>query len=205
MGNIVDTEEYDRDAMDDRRPYRVPRGVALWLTGLPSSGKTTISKELSKVLHSRDVPNVVLDGDEIRPIIAADIGYSKEERLKSLSRYIQLCNILVRSNIIIILAVNNHSKRLRDLARSAYQPNQFVEIWIDCPLDICKQRDVKGLYRSALEGEIDDLVGVSFAFEPPDSAEVRIYTPEESSLAAAEKIVQYLEKVQAITTEGERD
>ncbi len=175
------------------------KGISLWFTGLPSSGKTTIARELSDSLTRLSLANVVLDGDQIRPIIAEGVDFSSQGRLKTTIKYIQLSKVLLDSKLIVILALNHHSQKQRQLAREAFPLNRYIEVWIDTPVELCKQRDVKGLYQKAARGEIEDLVGVSIAFEPPVNNDIRIFTPEESAPAAANKIIDYLKQVKVIT------
>ena len=167
-------------------------GATLWLTGYPSSGKTTIATAVLTKLESLSVPVILLDGDEVRPIIAADIDYSSRGRAQSLQRYIDLCRILVRAKALTIVSVNNHAQTQREQAREAFPPGQFFEVWVDTPLDICKQRDVKGLYKAAIEGKVSNVVGVDIAYEPPQSHDLRVPTLHYSADEGAMKIIQHL-------------
>jgi adenylyl-sulfate kinase len=174
--------------------YECVKGTALWFTGLPSSGKTTIANHSKAYLESFSIPTIVLDGDVIRPIIAGDIDYSSEGRLRSLHKYIQLTNVLIQANIIVMLAVNNHCQKQRDIARKSYPVGHFAEIWVDTPLELCVQRDVKGLYEKAKRGEIQDIVGISIEYETPQHPDIVITTQTESPSEASRKIFYYLRK-----------
>lgn len=172
--------------------YECLRGVALWYTGLPSSGKTTVAIETKTFLEMLSLPVVILDGDVIRPIIASDIDYSPEGRRRSLDRYIQLSKVLIQSRIIVMVVVNNHSEEQREIARMAHPEGQFIEIWVDTPLDLCMQRDVKGLYAQAKKGQINDLVGVTIKFEPPRAPDIVIKTDKQSLFEESRLIFSYL-------------
>jgi len=172
--------------------YECLRGVALWYTGLPSSGKTTVAIETKAFLETLSLPVVVLDGDVIRPIIAADIDYSPEGRRRSLDRYVQLSKVLIQSRIIVMVVVNNHSQEQREVARRAHPEGQFIEIWVDTPLDLCMQRDVKGLYARAKRGEVTDLVGVTIKYEPPRNPDIVITTDKGSLSEESRSIFSYL-------------
>ena len=178
--------------------FKLAHGVSLWFTGLPSSGKTTIAEELSNYLDNFSVPNVILDGDEIRPIIAKGINFSKDGRLKSLDKYIRLCNVILRSKMVVILALNHHSEKQRRIARESYPLNRYIEIWVDTPLDVCMKRDVKGLYKKALKGKTKNLVGISIKFENPVNYNIKIHTLKESLQEAVYKVFQYLKKLKII-------
>ena len=172
--------------------YGCLKSAALWFTGLPSSGKTTIANHAKSYLESFSLPVVVLDGDVVRPIIAGSIDFTPEGRLQSLYRYIQLTNVIVQTNLIVMVAVNNHCQEQRDIARKSYPTGQFAEIWVDTPLEVCIQRDVKGLYEKAQRGEIQDLVGISIEYETPQNPDIVIRTQTDSTTEASKRIFNYL-------------
>ncbi len=172
--------------------YQITQGIALWFTGLPCSGKTTIAYKLANYLESLLLPALVLDGDIIRPIIAEGIGHTAEERYKSLLKYIKLSNVLTTAKLISIFAVINHSQKQRDFARKSHPRGQYAEIWINTPLDICIKRDTKNLYKKAIQGEINNMVGISIEYTPPENPDVIITTKNESPDEAAVKIFKYL-------------
>ena len=174
--------------------YECLKSMALWFTGLPSSGKTTIARHSKNYLESFLLPVIVLDGDDVRPIIATGIDHSPDGRLQSLYKYIQLMNILIQSKIIVMVAVNNHCQEQRDIARASHPAGQFAEIWVDTHLELCIQRDVKGLYEKAQRNEIQDLVGISIEYETPQHPDIVIRTKSESPTEASKKIFSYLEK-----------
>ena len=178
-----------------RPMYKCLKSTALWFTGLPSSGKTTIANHSKAYLESFSLPVIVLDGDVIRPIIAGDVDYSSEGRLQSLHKYIRLTKVLIQANIIVMVAVNNHCQKQRDIARTSHPAGQFAEIWVDTPLELCIQRDVKGLYEKAQRGEIQDLVGISIEYETPQHPDIVITTQTESPPEASKKIFSYLKKM----------
>ena len=167
-------------------------GATLWFTGYPCSGKTTLAEALSARLGALSVPVILLDGDEVRPIIGPDIDYSSRGRGQVLQRYIDLCRILVRARALTIVSVNNHAQTQREQAREAFPPGRFFEVWVDTPLDICKERDVKGLYKAAMEGKVSNVVGVDIAYELPQNNDLRVTTLDYSADDGALKIVQHL-------------
>jgi len=187
------------DTLAEGCRYECLKGIALWYTGLPSSGKTTLAMEAKAFLETLSLPVVVLDGDVIRPIIASDIDYSPEGRRRSLGRYIQLSKVLIQSRIIVMVVVNNHSQEQREIARRSHPKGQFIEIWVDTPLHICMQRDVKGLYAQAERGEVTDLVGVNIKYEPPRNPDIVITTDKKSLSEESEMIFSYLKAAGIIT------
>lgn len=180
------------NTLAEGRRYECLRGVALWYTGLPSSGKTTIAMNTKAFLEILSLPVVVLDGDVIRPIIASDIDYSPEGRRRSLDRYVQLSKVLIQSRVIVMVVVNNHSQEQREVARRSHPEGQFIEIWVDTPLDICMQRDVKGLYAQAEKGEVTDLVGVTIEYETPGNPDIVIRTEKETPAEESWMIFSHL-------------
>lgn len=175
-------------------------GVAVWFTGYPSSGKTTIARALERRLEESRIPVITLDGDEIRPIVAKDLGFSERERKAVLYRYIDLCRIMLRAKVLTTVVVNNHAEQQRETARQAFPSHQFVQVWVDTPVEICKERDVKGLYKAAAEGRISHLVGVDIAFERPEKFDIRISTPDMSIDESVQLIIDSLLERGMLTT-----
>lgn len=162
------------------------------MTGLPGSGKTTVAEAFAALCDACGLPTVVLDGDVVRPLIAADVGRTAAERFKSLERYLALCSLLLRSRILVVVAVINHAEQQRQHVRRTIG-KQYCEVWLQTPLEVCQQRDPKGLYRKALSGAARDMVGVSIAYEVPQHPEVCIDTLKLSPDKAARKIFRHLE------------
>jgi len=169
-------------------------GATLWFTGYPCSGKTTLAKALSAKLETLSVPVILLDGDEVRPIIGADLDYSSKGRGQSLKRYIDLCRILLRARALTIVSVNNHAQTQREQAREAFPPGRFLVVWVDTPLEICKERDVKGLYKAAIDGKVSNVVGIDIIYETPQSHDLRVTTLDYSADEGALTIIQHLQE-----------
>jgi adenylyl-sulfate kinase len=178
--------------MNTKHNLDIYKGATLWFTGYPCSGKTTIAKALCERLESLSVPVILLDGDEVRPIIGADLDYSSKGRGQSLQRYIDLCRILLRARALTIVSVNNHAQTQREQARAAFPLGRFFEVWVDTPLDICKERDVKGLYKAAIEGKVSNVVGVDIVYESPQSHDLRVTSLDCSADDSALTIIQHL-------------
>ena len=149
-------------------------GFAIWLTGLPSSGKTTLALFLASSLRDQGLPVEVLDGDEVRQSLSADLGFSVKDRQEHARRVIYVSKLLISNGIIVIVPVISPYLETRKSARKELQ--RFVEVYVKCPLEECIRRDVKGLYAKALVGEITEFTGVSAPYEEPDSPEVVVET-----------------------------
>lgn len=167
------------------------KGHTIWFTGLSGSGKTTIANELAKHIRERREV-VVVDGDDARKWISYDLGYSKYARDKHIARVAGVCYILTSNDVMNIGCVISPTKKVRRYARSLIK--QFSEIYIDCPLEICEQRDVKGHYKKVREGTIKQFVGFNVPYQIPEHPELVVHTNKELIKESVEKIILYLEK-----------
>ncbi|MCA9442316.1 MAG: adenylyl-sulfate kinase [Candidatus Omnitrophica bacterium] len=169
----------------------VLRGFTVWFTGLSGSGKSTISAELDRQLRARGVPNIeIMDGDEVREHLSKGLTFSKEDRDINIKRIAFVCHLLTRNGVPNIAAAISPYRETRDYARNMIK--NFVEVHVAAPLEVCEERDVKGLYQKARTGEIESFTGVSDPYEAPLNPEVVCHTHEESVEESAEKIIDYL-------------
>ena len=152
----------------------MPKSFVIWLTGLPSSGKTTLAQNLAATLKAAGAPVEVLDGDEVRRTISADLGFSAKDRREHAIRVVYLSKMLIRNGINVIVPIISPYRETRAYARQELE--NFVEVYVDCPQEECIRRDVKGLYAKALSGEIKEFTGISDPYEPPDSPEITVHT-----------------------------
>lgn len=150
------------------------QGCVIWLTGLPSSGKTTIAYALAKRLRIGGLPVEVLDGDEVRSTLSSDLGFSAKDRQVHSERVIFVSKLLIRNGVFVIVPLISPYRESRDLARR--ELDRFFEAYVRCPIDECIRRDVKGLYAKATRGEITNFTGVSDPYEEPKNPEVILET-----------------------------
>ena len=169
------------------------KGFTLWFTGLPSSGKSTLAKRLEQILSKRGFHTEVLDGDEVRLRLSKGLGFSKEDRDENIRRISYVANIITRCGAIAITCAISPYREIRDEARREIK--RFVEIFVKCPLEECIKRDVKGLYKKALSGEIQNFTGVSDPYEEPLNPEIIVETDKETLEESLEKITRSLQRL----------
>jgi len=167
-------------------------GFVLWFTGLSGSGKTTLADLVEHDLRGRGVRVERLDGDVVRQSLTADLGFSKEDRDKNIQRVTFVAKLLSRNGVGVVAAFISPYRATRDWVRG--EVTNFIEIFVDCSLEECIRRDVKGLYVKAIAGEIPEFTGVSDPYEPPLNPEITVNTAEESVEESLAKIMAYLEE-----------
>ena len=167
------------------------RGFTLWFTGLSGSGKTTIAELVEHELRERERPVEVLDGDIVRTNLSKGLTFSRDDRNINVLRIGFVANLLTRNGIGVIVSAISPYKEARDQVRRRIV--DFVEVFVDAPLEVCAERDVKGLYKKAFAGEIKGFTGVSDPYEPPNAPDLVLKTDEESPGQSARKVIEKLE------------
>lgn len=167
------------------------KAKVIWMTGLSGSGKTTVAKYLERYLHDKGYLTQLLDGDNIRSGINNNLGFSDADRRENIRRIAEVSKLFLNCGIITINCFVSPTKAIREMAQSIIGADDFIEVFIDTPLEVCEARDVKGLYKKARAGEIKDFTGISAPFEAPENA-LRIETADQSVEASAQKIIEYL-------------
>nr|WP_086938034.1 adenylyl-sulfate kinase [Thaumasiovibrio occultus] len=170
------------------------KACVLWFTGLSGSGKSTIANAVDVLLNQRDCHTYVLDGDNVRHGLNSDLGFSDEERVENIRRIGEVANLFVDAGLIVTTAFISPFIADRELARSKLADNVFLEVFIDTPIDVCEQRDPKGLYKKARAGEIKNFTGIDSAYESPVKPEIHVKTADKSIEACASEVILYLEK-----------
>lgn len=169
------------------------RGVTIWLTGLPGAGKTTIAQHLDTELRSRGNKVEVLDGDALRTSLNQGLGYSEADRNTNIMRIAFVANLLTRNGVFAIVAAISPYRVAREDARKLI--GDFVEVFVDCPVEVLIQRDVKGMYAKALKGEISNFTGISDTYEPPLRPELSVDTNVESVEESGNAVIEKLEQL----------
>ncbi len=173
---------------------RLDRGFTLWFTGLSGAGKTTVAEIVEKELRDR-IGNVeVLDGDIVRTNLSKGLGFSREDRDTNILRIGFVANLLTRNGVAVIVSAISPYKEARDKVRRDIG-DDFIEVFVDCPVEVCAERDVKGLYKKAYAGEIKEFTGVSDPYEPPAAPELTLKTNEEDAAESAKKVIAKLEEL----------
>jgi adenylylsulfate kinase len=172
------------------------RGFTVWFTGLSCSGKTTVSRGVAEELRKRGLKVEVLDGDVVRTNLSKGLGFSKEDRDTNIKRIGFVCKLLSRNSVVAIGAAISPYRAIRDYNRQ--EIGDFVEVYCKCPLEVCIERDVKGLYKKALAGEITNYTGVSDPYEEPLNPEVVLETGKETEEESINKVIRKLEELRYI-------
>jgi adenylylsulfate kinase len=176
---------YDRKVKEEilRQNARV-----IWFTGLSGSGKTTLAASLEKELFFRRFFCQVLDGDNIRAGINNNLGFNEEDRMENIRRIAEVSKLLVNAGIITICSFISPTNDIRDLARNIIGPNDFIEVYLSTPLDVCEKRDTKGLYKRARAGDITDFTGISAPFDKPVCPDIELDTSKYTVRECVDKI-----------------
>lgn len=166
------------------------KSAVFWMTGLSGSGKTTIAKILEKKLHEKGYLTQILDGDNIRSGINNNLGFSEEDRKENIRRIAEVSKLFVNCGVITINCFISPTEEIRRTAKDIIGKEDFKEIFIDTPLEICEERDTKGLYKKARAGEIQHFTGISSPFEAPTKPEIHIYTENNTAEESAEEVLK---------------
>ena len=166
----VDITKADRSKLKKQKP------CVLWFTGLSGAGKSTIANALDKKLHEMGKHTYLLDGDNVRHGLSKDLGFTDEDRVENLRRVAEVSKLMVDAGLIVICAFISPFKSERQMARDLFSEGEFLEIFIDTPLKIAEQRDVKGLYKKARAGELKNFTGIDSPYERPESPELSLFS-----------------------------
>jgi len=169
------------------------KGFTLWFTGLSGSGKSTIAERVALRLQRKGIRVEILDGDIVRTHLSKGLGFSREDRDENIKRVGFVCQLLTRNGVVAVASVISPYRETRDYNRKAIK--DFVEVFTRCPVEVCAQRDLKGLYQKAASGEIKGFTGVDDPYEPPLHAEVVCHTDQESVDESVEKVLKKIEEL----------
>ena len=179
----------------DREQRLQQRSKVLWLTGLSGSGKSTIAEALERKLHNSGYFAQVLDGDNIRSGINNNLGFSLEDRQENIRRIAEIAKLYLNSGIITLNSFISPTVEIRNFAKEIIGAEDFIEIYINAPLEICEQRDVKGLYQKARKGIIKGFTGIDSPYEPPTNPAIEIKTDQLSLEESVDQIFNYINPI----------
>lgn len=169
-----------RVSREDRTRLTQQRPVVIWFTGLSGSGKSTLADRLEQELHQRGILTMMLDGDNIRHGLNSNVGFTEEGRKENIRRIGEVAKLFNEAGVVVLTAFISPFREDRDKVRSLVPEGEFIEVFVDCPVNICEERDVKGLYKKARAGEIKDFTGISSPFEAPLQPEITVNTAEKN-------------------------
>ena len=189
------TQSVPQKVNRDKREARFQqKGTIVWMTGLSGAGKTTLSIALENALFEQKTLVTILDGDVVRSGLNQDLGFSAEDRKENIRRIGEVAKLLANQAFVVIVAFISPFREDRDWVRHSMDDGRFIEVFVDCPLTVCEDRDTKGLYKKARKGEISDFTGISSPYEPPASPEIHIKTSKYSVEECVGQITHYLEQ-----------
>lgn len=196
------TREETAKILMDVHPPRYKQGLCLWFTGLSGAGKSTIANAVTPMLLEYGRQATVLDGDVVRTHLSKGLGFSKEDRDINIMRIGFVAGEIARHNGTVVCAAISPYRHARNEARKMVGQDRFVEVYVDTPLEVCEQRDVKGLYARARRGEIQGFTGIDDPYESPVDPEIIVDTVETTPEGNARKIIEYLKERGFISEDG---
>lgn len=177
---------------EDREKIKNQKSSLLWFTGLSGSGKSTIANEIEIFLNQNGYHTYILDGDNTRKGINSDLDFSEKSRKENIRRVGEIAQLFLDAGIIVLASFISPFREDREQVRNLVGKKNFIEIFVDCPLEICEQRDVKGLYAKARAGEIKNFTGINSPFEAPEHPDILIKSNEEDLAESVQKILKML-------------
>lgn len=177
------------------------RGAVLWFTGLSAAGKSTLAHAVEEALYQRQCRTFVLDGDNVRHGLNRDLGFSIEDRDENLRRVGETAKLFLEAGTIVLAAFISPLRREREMIRTLMPHGDFFEIYCEADIEVCEQRDPKGLYEKARRGEIKEFTGISSPYEPPVKPELTVNTGKTSLEASVQQVLDLLESRQVFTAE----
>ena len=189
-------------ARREREKLAGHKGLVLWFTGLSASGKSTVANLVDEELFRRGCRSFVLDGDNVRHGLNKNLGFSAEDRAENIRRIGEVAKLFADAGVIAITCFISPYRRERDAARALHSDGGFVEIFVDCPVNVCETRDPKGLYKKARAGEIKGFTGIDDPYEQPLDPELVLDAGKKPADELAHQVMQYLEQANVFDTRG---
>ncbi len=181
----------------DKEELLNQKGKVIWMVGLSGSGKSTLARAAENTLHQQKKLTMLLDGDNLRTGVNNNLGFSEEDRRENIRRAAEVAKLFAQCGVITICSLISPTHSIRHMAKEIIGDDLYFEVYIDCPLEVCEQRDVKGLYAKARRGEIKDFTGISSPFEAPANPDLRLKTGQDTIEVCHQKLI---EKILDITS-----
>lgn len=178
---------------DRREQLNGHKSVIVWFTGLSGSGKSTLAHAVEERLHQLSCRTFVFDGDNVRHGLCGDLSFSEEDRKENIRRIGEMAKLFVEAGVIALTAFISPFRADRLKVRNLTAPGEFIEVFCRCPIEVCEQRDVKGLYRRARAGEIRDFTGISSPYEEPENPELAVDTGSMPLAQCVDQVISYLQ------------
>ena len=181
-------------AREDREKLHGHKGAVIWFTGLSASGKSTIARHLEKQLYDLGCSTYVFDGDNVRHGLCGDLGFSPDDRAENIRRIAEITNLYVDAGIIAITAFISPYRGDREKVRELVGDDRYIEIYVECPIEVCAARDQKGIYEKAKAGIVKEFTGISAPYEPPARPALIIRSHEEDAMEAAQRVLALIKE-----------
>lgn len=183
---------------EDREELHGHKGALIWFTGLSASGKSTIAHLVEKELHRRGCSTYVFDGDNVRHGLCSDLTFRREDRVENVRRIGEMVKLFVDAGMIVLTAFISPYRQDRRKVRSLLEDGQFLEVYVECPSEVCATRDQKGIYAKAKAGQIKEFTGISAPYEVPENPELVIRSYKEGASQAARQVIKLIEQYNLI-------
>ncbi len=183
---------------ENREKLHGHKGAVIWFTGLSASGKSTIAHHLERMLFDIDCSTYVFDGDNVRHGLCSDLGFSEEHRTENIRRIGEMVKLFIDAGIIAITAFISPFRKDREKVRDLVGREKFIEVYVKCPLHVCATRDLKGIYKKAEQGIIQNFTGISAPYEPPENPDLVIQSDEIEATIAANQVVDLIRRYKII-------
>jgi len=182
----------------DRERLHGHKGGLIWFTGLSASGKSTIAHLVEKELHRRGCSTYVFDGDNVRHGLCSDLTFRREDRIENVRRIGEMVKLFVDAGMIVLTAFISPYRQDRQKVRSLLEDGQFLEVYVECPSEVCAKRDQKGIYARAKAGVIKEFTGISAPYEAPENPDIVIHSYKEDASQAARRVIKLIEQYKLI-------
>lgn len=200
MGNGADNIFWQVSQISKRHRQELNRhkSFILWFTGLSGAGKTTLAVKLEQKLFEKGVRTYILDGDNVRHGLSKDLRFSNQDRIENIRRIGEVSKLMLDAGLVVLTAFISPFKSDRQIGRSLVESDEFIEIFVKCPLEVCEARDPKGLYKKARNGEIKKFTGIDSAYEEPVNPEIVLLTDKHSVEECVNQIIDYIKSKQLL-------